>query len=92
VGTKEAACGCAGCYTAPVALETYAEVFERAGAVDRLEGFASIYGARFYGLPRNTDTVTLRREPWQVPDSLPFGDSVVVPFRAGELVHWQLAA
>ncbi|MGB3072660.1 MAG: dihydroorotase, partial [Candidatus Moraniibacteriota bacterium] len=92
VGTKEAACGCAGCYTAPVALETYAEVFERAGAVDRLEGFASHFGPDFYGLPRNTDTVTLRREPWQVPDSLPFGDSVVVPFRAGEIIPWQLAA
>ncbi|MFZ1655141.1 MAG: dihydroorotase [Candidatus Moraniibacteriota bacterium] len=92
VGTKEAACGCAGCYTAHAAIELYAEAFEQANALDKLEGFASIYGARFYGLPRNIDTVTLRREPWQVPDSLPFGDSVVVPFRAGEIIPWQLAA
>jgi dihydroorotase len=92
VGTKERACGCAGCYTAPVALETYTEIFERANALGQLEGFASFHGADFYGLPRNTDTVTLFREPWQVPDSLPFGNDRVIPFRAGETIHWQLAA
>ena len=68
--TKENACGCAGCYSAPVALPLYAEAFEDAGALDRLEGFASVHGADFYGLPRNGDTVTLVREPWRVPDEL----------------------
>jgi len=88
--TKEAACGCAGCYTAHTALELYAEAFEAAGALDKLEAFASFYGADYYGLPRNTDTVTLRRESWQVPDSIGFGEHRLVPLRAGEAMQWKL--
>jgi dihydroorotase len=90
--TKEAACGCAGCYTAHAAMELYAEAFEAAGALDRLEGFANHFGADFYGLPRNADKVTLMRDAWQVPASLPYieGD-VLVPLRAGETVAWRLA-
>ena len=86
--TKENACGCAGCYSTPVALALYAEAFEAAGALDRLEGFASHFGADFYGLPRNSDKVTLAREPWTVPADYPFGTDRVVPLRAGETVHW----
>ena len=88
---KESACGCAGCYSAPVALPLYAEAFEDAGALDRLEAFASVNGAAFYGLPRNADTVTLVREAWQVPDALPFADGPIVPLRAGEEVRWRVA-
>ena len=88
--TKEAACGCAGCYTALNALELYAEVFEAAGALDKLEAFASFHGADFYGLPRNTDKLTLEKATWRVPDSLPFGDDLLVPLRAGETLHWKL--
>jgi len=88
--TKEAACGCAGCYTAHTALELYAEAFEAAGVLDKLEAFASFYGADYYGLPRNTDTVTLRRESWQVPDSIGFGEHRLVPLRAGEAMQWKL--
>ena len=73
-GAKEMACGCAGCYTALHAMELYAEAFERAGALDKLEAFASFHGPAFYGLPRNTDTITLKRESWTLPDSLPLGD------------------
>jgi dihydroorotase len=80
----------AGIFSAHAALGLYAEAFERAGALDRLEAFASLRGADFYGLPRNTSTVTLVREPWQVPDSYPFGDDVVVPLRAGEIVNWRI--
>ena len=87
---KEAACGCAGCYTALHALELYAEAFEAAGALDKLESFASFHGADFYGLPRNTDKVTLEKAAWHVPDSLPFGDDVLVPLRAGETLQWKL--
>ena len=89
--TKEAACGCAGCYTAHAAIELYAEAFEQAGALDRLEAFASFHGADFYGLPRNTETVTLAREAWQVPADLPYvaGDTLV-PLRAGESIGWKL--
>jgi len=90
-GAKEAACGCAGIYTAHAALELYAAAFEEAGALDRLEGFASHFGADFYGLPRNQDTVTLVREEWKVPASLPFGQETLVPLRAGETVPWKLA-
>ena len=90
--TKEAACGCAGCYTALHALELYAEAFESAGALDRLEAFASFHGADYYGLPRNTETITLERADWRVPDSLPFGDGALVPLRAGETLHWRLKA
>lgn len=87
---KEAACGCAGCYTAYGALELYAEAFESRDALDRLEGFASHFGPDFYGLPRNSETVTLVREDWQAPASLPFGDHEVVPLRAGETLRWRL--
>ena len=88
--TKEAACGCAGCYTAYAAIELYAEAFEQAGALDKLEGFASFYGADFYGLPRNTETITLRKEEWQVPATMGFGEHRLVPLRAGEIMKWKL--
>lgn len=88
---KEAACGCAGVYTAHAALELYAAAFEEASALDRLEGFASRFGARFYRLPENTETVTLVRESWTVPKALPFADGeVLVPFRSGETIPWRL--
>lgn len=87
---KEAACGCAGVFSAHAAIELYAEAFEAAGRLERLEEFASQFGADFYGLPRNTDTVTLRREPWEVPAALPFGDDELVPLRAGERIAWRL--
>jgi len=88
---KECACGAAGCYSAHAAIELYAEAFEDAGALDRLEAFASFHGADFYGLPRNRDTITLRRDPWIVPSSYTFGDASVVPLKAGETVRWRLA-
>jgi dihydroorotase len=87
---KESACGCAGLYTAHAALELYAEAFEQAGALERLEAFASFHGADFYGLPRNTGTVTLVKENWSVPAELPFGGETLVPLRAGEEVAWRL--
>jgi dihydroorotase len=87
--TKENGCGCAGCYSAPVALELYAEAFEDAGALDRLEGFASRFGADFYGLPHHVDTVTLVRESWTVPVEYPFGADTIVPLRAGESLRWR---
>lgn len=91
-GDKESACGCAGAYTAPAAIELYAEAFEEAGALDRLEGFASHFGPDFYGLPRNAESVTLVREPWQLPESLAYaGDARIVPLRAGETLAWKLA-
>lgn len=88
---KEHASGCAGCYTAPAALELYAEAFEAAGALDCLEGFASFHGPDFYGLPRNAGTVTLRRERWTLPESLPFGAAQLKPLRGGETLSWRLA-
>ena len=88
---KEHALGCAGCYTARTALELYAEAFDGVGALDRLEGFASFFGADFYRLPRNTGTVTLRRQSWTVPEALPFGDAQLKPLRGGETLHWRLA-
>ncbi|WP_436785111.1 dihydroorotase [Stutzerimonas frequens] len=87
---KEAACGCAGCYTAHAAIELYAEAFEQRQALDKLEPFASHFGPDFYGLPRNTDQITLVREEWEVPTSLPFGEQLVIPLRAGERLHWRL--
>ncbi len=90
--TKEASCGCAGLYTAHAAIELYAEAFEDAGALDRLEGFASFFGPDFYGLPRNTDRIRLLREDWTVPESYPFGADTVVPMRAGEAIRWRLQA
>ena len=87
---KENACGCAGLYTAHAALELYAEAFESAGALDKLEGFASFFGPDFYGLPRNTGTITLRKQDWKVPASYPLADGSVVPMRAGERIRWRL--
>ncbi|MDB6061497.1 MAG: dihydroorotase [Verrucomicrobiaceae bacterium] len=87
---KEAACGCAGSYTAHAAIELYAEAFEQAAALDKLEGFASFYGADFYGLPRNSDAITLRRDSWVVPNELPLGNDTVVPLRAGESIAWRV--
>ena len=86
---EQSVCG-AGCYTAPAAMELYAEAFEGAGALDKLEGFASHYGADFYGLPRNTGTVTLKREAWVLPETLPFGDATIKPLRGGETLNWKL--
>lgn len=90
IHAKEAACGCAGSYTAHAAIELYAEAFEHMNALDKLEGFASFYGADFYGLARNTDTITLVKEQWQVPDNYAFGQSVVVPIRAGDNIAWRV--
>lgn len=87
---KEAACGCAGSYTAHAAIELYAETFEAAGALDKLEAFASLNGPDFYGLPRNSDTITLVKESWDVPASYPLGDDLVVPIRAGETINWKV--
>jgi dihydroorotase len=89
---KEHAAACAGCYTAPCALELYATAFERAGALDRLEAFASFHGPDFYRLPRNRDRVSLLRERWQIPETLPFGDDSIVPLAAGEMLDWRLQA
>ncbi|BAP41192.1 dihydroorotase [Pseudomonas sp. 21LCFQ02] len=87
---KENACGCAGCYTAYAAIEMYAEAFEQRNALDKLEGFASLHGPAFYGLPANQDTITLVREEWTAPTSLPFGELAVIPLRAGEKLRWRL--
>jgi dihydroorotase len=87
---KEHASGCAGCYTALSAIELYAEAFEAAGALERLEGFASFHGPAFYGLPRNADRITLRRESWTLPESLPFGEAQLKPLRGGETLAWRL--
>jgi dihydroorotase len=88
--TKEAACGCAGMYTAHTAIELYAEAFEAANALDKLEAFASFYGADFYGLPRNTDKITLSKTSWQVPEKLPFGADELIPLRAGQTLTWKM--
>ncbi len=87
---KEHASGCAGCYTALSAIELYAEAFEAAGALERLEGFASFHGPDFYALPRNAGTITLRREPWTLPESLPFGETRLKPLRGGEVLSWRI--
>ena len=87
---KEAACGCAGCYTAHAAIELYAEAFEQRNALDKLEGFASQFGPDFYGLPRNTDRITLVREEWVGPSELPLGENRVIPLRAGEKLQWRV--
>ncbi len=87
---KEADCGCAGCYTAYAAIELYAEAFEAAAALDKLEAFASFYGPDFYGLPRNSDTITLQKSDWQAPASLPLGDDQMRPLRATETLRWQV--
>jgi dihydroorotase len=90
--TKENACGCAGCYTAHAAIELYAEAFENAGALDKLEGFASFFGADYYGLTRNEEIITLRKEAWQVPVDEAFAEHRLVPLRAGEKIQWKLLA
>ncbi len=87
---KEHATGCAGCYTAHAALEMYAEAFDAVGALHKLEGFASFFGADFYGLPRNQGTVTLRREAWTPPETFAFGEAELKPLRAGEALPWRL--
>ena len=87
---KESACGCAGAYTAHAAIELYAEAFESMNALDKLEGFASFYGADFYRLPRNTGTITLEKLNWQVPSHLPMADDQLIPLRAGQKVLWRL--
>ena len=90
-GAKEAACGCAGCYTAHAALELYAEAFEAAGALDQLEAFASFNGPDFYRLPRNSGTVTLEKLSWQTPEAFPYvGGDTLLPLRAGETLTWRL--
>jgi dihydroorotase len=89
---KEHATGCAGCYTAHAAMEMYAEAFEAAGALDKLEGFASFYGADFYGLPRNTGTLTLHKAPWTAPESYAFGEAELKPLRAGDTLPWRVVA
>lgn len=91
IGAKESACGCAGSYTAFAALELYAEVFEMENALDKLEAFASFNGPDFYGLPRNTDTVTLTKTTWTVPATLTFGSDVVVPIKADETMTWKVS-
>ncbi len=88
--TKETACGCAGMYTAYAAMELYAEAFEQAGALDKLEGFSSFFGADFYRLPRNTTTITLNKQTWTVPATLEFAEETLVPLRAGETISWKL--
>ena len=89
-GAKEAACGCAGCYSAFNALGLYAEAFESVGKLDRLEAFSSFYGPDFYGLPRNTSKITLVKQPQSIPAELPLGDATIVPLRAGETIAWSL--
>ena len=89
---KEHATGCAGCYTAHAALEMYAEAFDAVGAIDKLEGFASFFGADFYGLPRNSGSVTLKRESWTPPESFTFGEAELKPLRSGEPLAWTLVA
>lgn len=88
---KEHGCGCAGCYTAHAAIELYAEAFDAAGALGKLEAFASFHGPDFYCLPRNADTITLVQESWNAPAELPFGEHTVVPLRAGERIAWRVA-
>ncbi|WP_299876883.1 dihydroorotase [uncultured Cocleimonas sp.] len=87
---KETACGCAGMYTALHAMELYTEAFDKADALDKLEAFASFYGPDFYGLPRNSGTIELSKETWEVPESLAMGDENLIPLRAGEHCHWKL--
>ncbi len=88
---KESACGCAGIYSAHAAIELYAEAFEKNNALDKLEGFASVYGAEYYQLPLNPDKITLVKEPWEIPKHYPFGSETLTPLKAGEMVQWKLA-
>jgi len=89
-GAKESACGCAGVFSAPAAIELYARAFEEAGRLDRLEAFASHNGADFYGRPRNAGTITLERREWTVPETYPFGEAEIVPMCAGERLAWRM--
>jgi dihydroorotase len=88
--SKESACCAAGIFTAHASIELYAEVFDKANALDKLEAFASFYGPDFYGLPRNEKKITLQRSPWQVSASMPFQNTQIIPFRAGEMIEWKL--
>jgi len=88
--SKETGCGCAGCYTAPAALELYAEIFEHLGALQQLEGFASHFGPDFYGLPRNPDKIKLVKQPWKMPDRITVGGHCLIPLMAGETINWQI--
>lgn len=90
-GAKESACGCAGMYTAHAAIELYAEAFAKVNALDKLEAFASFHGADFYGLPRNTTTITLQQQDWTVPNDYPLGEQKLIPLRAGENISWLLS-
>jgi dihydroorotase len=90
VHAKESACGCAGCYTALHAMELYASAFEQAGALDKLEAFASLNGPNFYGLPVNEGSITLKREAWTIPPSVPMGEHQLVPLDAGQQIHWKM--
>jgi dihydroorotase len=87
---KENSCGCAGIFSSPLAIELYARVFEENDALNKLEGFASFYGADFYGLPRNTGTITLEKTEWTVPESYPLGDGKIIPIHAGENESWKM--
>jgi dihydroorotase len=89
--TKESACGCAGMFTAHAAIELYAEAFESAGRLERLEAFASHFGADFYGLPRHAERITLLKDPWVAPEKYAFGEGALIPYRAGEPVGWRVA-
>jgi len=89
--SKESACGCAGCFSALHAMELYAEVFESAGALDKLEAFTSFYGPDFYQLPRNTEQITLTKTTWRIPEEVPFPESGLVPLRAGSEMSWKMA-
>ncbi|MDH5573148.1 MAG: amidohydrolase family protein, partial [Gammaproteobacteria bacterium] len=88
--SKESACGCAGMYSSHAAIELYAEAFEQINALDKLEAFASFYGADFYKLPRNTDDITLIKENWTAPATINFGNERLIPLRAGKDIHWKL--
>ncbi len=88
--TKESACGCAGMFTAHAAIELYAEAFDSMGKLDKLEGFASIFGSRFYDLPTHQDSIVLQRSEWQVPAQYPFGEGTLIPYRAGENIAWRM--
>ncbi|RDH89786.1 MAG: dihydroorotase [endosymbiont of Seepiophila jonesi] len=90
LGAKECACGCAGCYTAHAAIELYTQAFDQAGALDKLEGFASFFGPDFYGLPRNRKQITLKKRPWEVPKHYSFGNDTLIPLCAGEQIDWQI--
>jgi len=89
-GKKESSCGCAGIFSAPLAIELYTRIFDENNALDKLEAFASFNGADFYGLPRNTKTITLEKTPWKVPDHFPFGNEKIIPLHAGETESWQV--